>query len=197
MANDYETGQSIGRAIGGLLGGTPGNDIKDFSKDKQYKFDKIKNICTITIVPQNYSRNVVNVNMVGNYDGVLAKTFPVETFRPKVTVGSKLMRAFFDDPATKFISEQDRFAAFKKYIATNYDAILYINIYAYNRGMNNTGNCALDFKLVDLKSGKDILYYKDFRLNAPRSWPEGMIQRITDTFKGKLEDAIEDSKNSK
>ncbi len=45
----------------------------------------------------------------------------------------------------------------------------------------------MDFTLMDSSAQRKLLYYKDMRMNAPRSTIVGMIKRITKSFKGKIE----------
>lgn len=189
----YDAGQAAGQIIGAsIFSGSPGTDSKNFYKDENYNFSNIKKIVLISTVPKQAQAYVDDPYLENKYPGIFASELK-ETNIIFVPL-EKVLNDFYQTPESRTAPKDDPMAPVRNYLKANYDAILSVYIYAYNMRSGNTGNCALDFKMLNTINGADILYYKDFRLNAPRSWPEGMIKRITGQFKNKLIDAINNSK---
>jgi len=191
----YDVGNAIGSSI---ANGNPGKDEKNLYRDKSFDFTKIKRICFIASYPDKCSHLIDDKYINKKYPDILIKEFEGSNIKlVDVTTACNKFLALYPNISN---SEQRGFL-FNEYLRNNYDAVLYINIYAYNRGYYNTGNCALEFKLRPINTysqqGTEIFYMKDFRLQAPRSWPEGMIKRITSRFKDKLMDTLKESKEKR
>jgi hypothetical protein len=128
FADDYETGHAIGSAIGAALGGTPGVDDKAFYKDDHYDFSKLKKICVMAMIPKNSGAYVTDPYIHIKYNKIAQEELK-DIIR--VIPITDVISAFQKTTNYQLLDEKERPAAFKSYLASNYQALLNVNIYAY------------------------------------------------------------------
>lgn len=104
-----------------------------------------------------------------------------------------LLYYILSNSTTIFPDENAKTIAFANFLSNSADVILIANIFSYNE-FNGLGNVLIDFTITDCKTAKNVMYYKDTRLNAPRSSKEDLSERIADSFISKLNDSVEDNK---
>ncbi|MGE1061234.1 hypothetical protein NXG27_01095 [Megasphaera paucivorans] len=177
---------NIGYSIGQSIGNSPAQDDKSFYKDDKYDFTHIKKICVVSTVPPQCYAYISDPYITQKYTNYISHSFADICNMSSANEAGDVFTALYSDTLKPGSTEFN--SAYITYIRKNYDAVLYVNIYAYNQN-EGLGNVFMDFRLIDTKTGKDVMYYKDMRLNAPRSDKEGMIQRITNTFRTKFKKA--------
>lgn len=174
---------NIGYAIGASAGNSPAQSDKNFWHDPNYNFNNVKKVVVLVQVPQQNAMYIGDPDIVKEYEA-----FSKEQLNPVLTLHTiqDVTTAFSQQAAGAYSSQEEWNAAYSQYVQTHYDGILFVNIYAYYQN-EMYGNVFMDFTLVDSSAQRKLLYYKDMRMNAPRSTTVGMIKRITNSFKGKIE----------
>lgn len=182
----------LGYNIGAALGNSSGQDDKSFYQSPTYDFSKIKKICFNTTVPNGFEQYVSDPFITETY----IKNFKEKFSDTNIIVDSSaetINKFYAQDQSLSKLPQDMQIKEYTNFIHQNYQAVLYINLYAYYQN-GPLGNVFMDFTLKNFQGEKPILYYKDMRMNAPRSTKEGMIKRITGAFKDKLTNAIKKEK---
>ncbi len=174
---------NIGYAIGSSVGNSPAQSDKSFWSDPNCDFNNIRKVVVVVQVPQQNAMYIGDPDIVNEYEAFskqqLGSVLTLHTFRD-------VTNAFSQQVSNTYANQEEWNAAYSEYLQTHYDGILLVNIYAYYQN-GSYGNVFMDFTLMDPSAQRKLLYYKDMRMNAPRSTTVGMIKRITNSFKGKIE----------
>lgn len=183
----YDIGHAIGSSIGN---GPSGTDSKNFYRSSNYDFSKLKNMYLVVTIPKGLEKHIEDPYIVEKHTEYMQKE--LKKLGYNVITQVELSEELANNPVLKPYLEKDTVSAINSYLCICYPIYVNVKIYAYNNYSN--GNVFLDFNLFDFNENKNILFYRDARLNAPRSSKEGMIKRITEQFTNKLNGAVEESR---
>ncbi len=174
---------NIGYAIGSSVGNSPAQSDKDFWYDQNCNFNNIRKVVVFVQIPQQNAMYIGDPDIVDEYEA-----FSQEQLSSVLTIHRlrDVSNGFSQQVPNTYANQEEWNAAYSRYLQMHYDGILLVNIYAYYQN-GSYGNVFMDFTLMDSSAQRKLLYYKDMRMNAPRSTIVGMIKRITKSFKGKIE----------
>lgn len=175
---------NLGYAIGSSIGNSPGVDDKDYYCNPSYNFNNMRRVLIIAQVPQQYAQYISDPYIPNEY-----VEFAKDALKDTMIVSNvNDAERDFNALGLKFNTQDEYTKAFGDYVASHYDGILIVNIYAYSQN-GSYGNVFMDFTLKDNYAINTLMYYKDMRMNAPRSNKVGMIKRITGAFQNKIKKA--------
>lgn len=173
-----------------------GKNNKGYYKDESFDFSQIKNITIITSVQKGNNSKLTDAEIITQSETIVKDKFN-ENF-------NRYLARTFDDALTEYKrlsnvigtndSETDAKSAWKTYFFSNTDTIIHIEAFAYNQ-TKPFANVAMVFTVYN--NGKEVLCYKDFRLNVQNSSKEGVFNRIAESFVEKVDKEISNSRNKK
>lgn len=175
---------NIGYAIGSSIGNSPGVSDKDYYCNPNYNFNNLRNVLIVVQVPPQYSQYIDDPYIADEYSvfskDVLKDTMTIYNINDAVKL--------FNSQGIAFTNQEDYNKAFWQYVGFHFDGILMVHIYAFSQN-GSYGNVFMDFTLRDNTAANTLMYYKDMRMNAPRSSKVGMLKRITNAFQNKIKKA--------
>lgn len=172
-----------------------GKNNKGYYKDDSFDFTTIKKMIIVTSIQKGgamkltepeiivKSEIMIRDRMNENFNAYIAKTFD--------DVHSEYQRLA---PIIGTDSGTDSENHWKNYFYSNADTIVHIEALAYNEA-RDFANVAMVFTVYN--NSKEVLCYKDFRLNARNSSKEGVFHRIAEAFVEKMDKAVSDSRNKR
>lgn len=182
-------------SMGDYLEVNLGKNNKGYYQDDSFNFAQIKKMIIITSIQKGGARKLTEPEIimkseveVKNKINENFNTYMAENFDEIASEYRRLAPIIGNDSSVEGESH------WKNYFYTKADTIVHIEVLAYNQA-RDFANVAMVFTVYN--NGKEVLCYKDFRLNAKNSVKEGVFDRIVLAFVEKMDKAVSDSKSKR
>ena len=183
----FDLGRSIGNAIGDGLGNSAriyrGQINKEFHKDKNFDFSKMKTFVVWAHPANGYDTHISSkyaFNIPYDVIGEKLEEYDIQTNTEVVQLLAKI------NPQLQFSSVEERRQAYCNYVVNTKDGLIDIIIHSYYQYQGN-GYCDIEVNIYDTKTlGDTVFYFREQRLDVPNRQPANLGKTIMNSFVGKF-----------